>query len=148
MRPPASPWQASMRCGCCPIPGMPSTGGPWQSRSWWARWQPSKLAAMEGQFRTEAGAPLRIGGWPDEAAAETRYAIVVPRALSLLVFHDPGAEVKGLDAFPRNDWPPVAPVHFAFQVMVGLGVFMALVAAWALVLMAQGGDLSAHRWFL
>jgi cytochrome d ubiquinol oxidase subunit I len=98
-----------------------------------ARWQPAKLAALEGQFVTETGAPLRIGGVPNEAARETRYALEIPRGLSLLAFHDPNAEVKGLDAFPESDWPPVAIVHFAFQIMVGLGTFMALVALWALV---------------
>ena len=113
-----------------------------------ARWQPAKLAAMEGQFRTETGAPLRIGGWPDEAAGETRYALEIPRGLSLLAFHDPGAEVEGLEAFPREDWPPVLPVHVAFQIMVGLGSYMALAAAWALALMVRRRDLSGHRWFL
>ena len=113
-----------------------------------ARRQPAKLAAMEGQFRTEVGAPLRIGGWPDERAGETRYAIEIPKGLSLLAFHDPGATVKGLDAFPRRDWPPVAVVHVAFQVMVGLGSVMALVGAWALALMACGRDLTTHRWLL
>ncbi len=113
-----------------------------------ARWQPVKLAAMEGQFKTEKGAPLRIGGWPDEAKGETRYALEIPKGLSLLAFHDPGAEVKGLEAFPREDWPPVAPVHIAFQVMVGLGSFMALVAAWALALMVRRRDLRAHPWLL
>ena len=109
-----------------------------------ARWQPVKLAAMEGQFKTEKGAPLRIGGWPDEAKGETRYAVEIPRGLSLLAFHDPGAEVKGLEAFPRKDWPPVAPVHIAFQMMVGLGSFMALVAAWALALMVRRRDLRSR----
>ena len=113
-----------------------------------ARWQPAKLAAMEGQFRTETGAPLRIGGWPDEATGQTRYALEIPRALSLLAFHDPHAEVKGLDAFPRADWPPVAPVHVSFQVMVGLGSFMALLAIISLVLMARRRELDAHRWLL
>jgi cytochrome d ubiquinol oxidase subunit I len=113
-----------------------------------ARWQPAKLAAMEGHFKTETGAPLRIGGWPDETTGETRYAIEIPKGLSLLAFHDPNAEVKGLDAFSRADWPPVAPVHVAFQVMVALGSFMALVGAWALVLMARGRNLTAHRWLL
>jgi cytochrome d ubiquinol oxidase subunit I len=113
-----------------------------------ARWQPVKLAAMEGQFKTEAGAPLRIGGWPDEEAAETRYAIEIPKGLSLLAFHDPSAEVKGLNAFPRTDWPQVLVVHIAFQVMVGLGSFMALVAAWTLVLMARRQDLISRRWLL
>jgi cytochrome d ubiquinol oxidase subunit I len=113
-----------------------------------ARWQPVKLASLEGQFRTETGAPLRIGGWPDEAAGETRYALEIPRGLSLLAFHDPDAEVKGIEAFPREDRPPVAPVHVAFQIMAGLGSFMALVAAWALALMLRRRDASAHRWLL
>jgi cytochrome d ubiquinol oxidase subunit I len=113
-----------------------------------AQWQPVKLAALEGQFKTERGAPLRIGGWPDEAAGETRYALEIPRGLSLLAFHDPSAEVKGLEAFPRSDWPPVLPVHLGFQIMVGLGSFMALVAAWTLALMARRRDLVGHRWLL
>jgi cytochrome d ubiquinol oxidase subunit I len=113
-----------------------------------AHWQPAKLAAMEGQFRTERGAPLRIGGWPDEAAGETRYALEIPRGLSLLAFKDPGAEVKGLEAFPRQDWPPVAIVHVAFQVMVGLGSFMAVVSAAALWLMWRRRELTRHRWLL
>ncbi len=97
-----------------------------------ARWQPTKLAALEGQFETVQGAPLRIGGWPDERAAQTKYAVEIPKALSLLAFHDAGAEVKGLNAFARDTWPPVAPVHVGFQVMVALGTAMALVSVWAL----------------
>ncbi|MEP7344837.1 MAG: cytochrome ubiquinol oxidase subunit I, partial [Gemmatimonadaceae bacterium] len=96
-----------------------------------ARTQPVKLAAMEGQFETERGAPLRIGGWPDAEAAETRYALEIPKALSFAAYGDPNAEVKGLKAFPREDWPPVPPVHFGFQIMVGLGTAMALVSLWA-----------------
>ncbi|MFO0584147.1 MAG: cytochrome ubiquinol oxidase subunit I [Anaeromyxobacter sp.] len=91
--------------------------------------QPRKLAALEGQFRTERGAPLRIGGLPDVDAGETRYALEVPYGLSLLAFHDPHAVVKGLEEFPRDTWPPVAKVHLAFQVMVGLGTLLALLAA-------------------
>jgi cytochrome bd ubiquinol oxidase subunit I len=113
-----------------------------------AHWQPAKLAAMEGQFRTERGAPLRVGGWPDEAAGKTRYAIEIPYGLSLLAFMDPNAEVKGLEAFPREHWPPVAIVHAAFQVMVGLGTFMALVSAVALWLMWRRRDLPQHRCLL
>jgi cytochrome d ubiquinol oxidase subunit I len=96
-----------------------------------AQWQPVKLAALEGQFESMRGAPLRIGGWPDERAAETKYALEIPKGLSLLAFHDLGAEVKGLKAFARENWPPVAPVHVGFQIMVALGTAMALVAAWA-----------------
>src|SRR5688500_2178576 len=69
-----------------------------------AKWQPAKLAAMEGQFETMRGAPLRIGGIPNEAERTTRWAIEVPKALSLLAFHELNAEVKGLDAFPETDW--------------------------------------------
>jgi cytochrome d ubiquinol oxidase subunit I len=110
--------------------------------------QPVKLAAMEGQFKTERGAPLRLGGWPDEAAGATRHAVEVPYALSILAFMDPRAEVRGLEAFPREHWPPVAIVHVAFQVMVALGTFMALVSALALWLMWRRRDLTRHRWLL
>ncbi len=113
-----------------------------------AHWQPVKLAAMEGHFKTERGAPLRIGGWPDEAAGETRYAIEIPYGLSLLAFKDPHAEVKGLEDFPREHWPPVAIVHVAFQVMVGLGSYLALVSLVALWLMWRRRDLTRHRWLL
>jgi cytochrome d ubiquinol oxidase subunit I len=108
-----------------------------------ARLQPAKLAAMEGQFATERGAPLRIGGWPDERTATTRWALEIPGALSLLAFDDPRAEVKGLDAVPREDWPPVAPTHLAFQLMVACGTAMAGVAAWAL--WAMGRVVRARR---
>src|SRR5258706_177561 len=113
-----------------------------------AHWQPVKLAAMEGHFKTERGAPLRIGGWPDEAAGETRYSIQIPYGLSLLAFKDPHAEVKGLLAFPREQWPAVAIVHVAFQVMVGLGSYLALVSAPALWLMWRPRALTRHRWLL
>jgi len=113
-----------------------------------AREQPVKLAAMEGHFRTERGAPLNIGGWPDEEARETRYAIQIPNGLSFLAFHDGGAEVKGLDAFPRADWPPVAVVHVAFQVMVACGSLLAAVAALAGFLAWRGRGLPDQRWFL
>jgi cytochrome d ubiquinol oxidase subunit I len=99
--------------------------------------QPVKLAALEGQFRSERGAPLRIGGVPDAEARETRWALEVPRGLSLLAFHDPDAEVKGLDAFPSAIWPNVRNVHLAFQVMVGLGMVLALVSVAWLVQLAR-----------
>jgi cytochrome d ubiquinol oxidase subunit I len=113
-----------------------------------ARSQPAKLAAMEGQFATERGAPLRIGGWPSEEDRTTRWAIEIPHALSILAFADPDAEVKGLDAIPRDEWPPVAPVHVAFQVMVGLGLWMAFVSAWAAWLRLRRRDPAESRGFL
>ena len=110
-----------------------------------AKYQPAKLAAMEGQFQTERGAPLRIGGIPDEAARETKYALEVPKALSFLAFADFDAEVQGLEAFPETDWPPVAVTHFAFQIMVGLGTLMMLASLWVLVLWWRKRDVAASR---
>ena len=110
-----------------------------------ARAQPVKLAAMEGQFATEAGAPLRIGGWPDAAARTTRFAIEIPDGLSLLAYHDPHAVVRGLDDVPRDDWPPVWPVHVSFQVMVGLGTLMALAATAVLVQTLRRRAVAASR---
>src|SRR5512138_2462392 len=102
-----------------------------------AREQPVKLAALEGQFRSERGAPLRIGGLPDPERRETPFALEIPRGLSILAFHDPDAEVKGLEAFPREQWPNVRNVHLAFQAMVGLGTLLALLSAGWLVLVAR-----------
>ncbi|HTL96711.1 MAG TPA: cytochrome ubiquinol oxidase subunit I [Gemmatimonadaceae bacterium] len=113
-----------------------------------AHWQPPKLAAMEGQFRTESGAPLRIGGIPDVDAQRTRWAIEIPRGLSLLAFHDPHAVVRGLDAVPRRDWPPVPVVHVAFQIMVALGTYLALLGIWVAVEALRRRDLAANRWLM
>jgi cytochrome d ubiquinol oxidase subunit I len=96
-----------------------------------ARTQPVKLAAMEGQFRTEAYAPLRIGGLPDESTRQTRFALEIPGALSWLAYGDGSVVVRGLDSFPRVDLPPVAVVHVAFQLMVGAGMALFALAAWS-----------------
>jgi cytochrome d ubiquinol oxidase subunit I len=94
--------------------------------------QPAKLAAMEAHFHSERDAPLRIGGWPDPARQRTRFALEIPGGLSLLAYHDPHAEVIGLDAFPRHNWPDTRVVHAAFELMVGAGTALALVAlVWA-----------------
>src|SRR5213595_1478043 len=92
--------------------------------------QPVKLAAAEALFRTQAGAPLTLGGWPDSAARETRFALEVPYALSLLAFHDPDAVDNGLDQVALYEWQNVRDVHFSFDVMVSLGTYLALVALW------------------
>ncbi len=113
-----------------------------------ARWQPPKLAAMEGQFRTQSGAPLRIGGIPDVSAQRTRWAIEIPNGLSLLAFHDPHALVRGLDAVPRRDWPPVPIVHVAFQIMVALGTYLALLGVWVVIETLRRRDLAANRWLM
>lgn len=110
-----------------------------------AQHQPAKLAAMEALFTTQQGAPLAIGGWPDTEARELKYAIEIPYALSLLAHHDPKATVRGLEEFPRADWPNVPAVHVSFQVMVALGTYMALIAAWAAWLAWRRRDLATNR---
>ena len=113
-----------------------------------ARDQPVKLAAAEALFRTQHGAPLTIGGWPDPAAGETRLAIEIPYALSLLAFHDPHAEVKGLDTVAPELWPNVRAVHFSFDLMVAVGTYLALVALWAAWLAWRRRDLAHQRWLM
>ncbi len=114
-----------------------------------AQYQPVKLAALEGQFKTERGAPLRVGGIPDEETGETCCAIEIPYGLSLLAFHDPNAEVKGLEAFPRDQWPNTLIVHTAFQIMVGMGTLMMAIALWALWRWwRRRGALFESKWFL
>ena len=122
-----------------------------------ARYQPAKLAAMEAVFHTERGAPLVLGGWPDLASGTTRYALRIPRGLSLLAFHDPDAEIKGLEAFPRDQWPNVQAVHWSFQLMVLLGSYMVFVALWAAWTWqrgkkeegrGKGSAVAGNRWLL
>src|SRR5207253_4785633 len=102
-----------------------------------ARRQPVKLAAMESLYETRAGAPLRFGP-----------GIVIPRALSLLAFHDPNAVVKGLDSVSRDEWPNVALVHTAFDVMVAFGTYIALVGLWGGLLALRRRDFTTLRRFL
>jgi cytochrome d ubiquinol oxidase subunit I len=108
--------------------------------------QPAKLAAFEGQFATEKGAPLRIGGIPDPSAGVTRYTIEIPYGLSILAYDDPNATVKGLNDFPANDRPPVIVVHPAFQVMVGCGMAMMGIAAWAAWRYWRGRRKKSETW--
>ncbi len=98
--------------------------------------QPPTFAAMEGLFRTEAGAPLVILGQPDVEKQRLDNPLTVPKVLSFLTYQRWNAEVKGLDAFAREDWPDNIPLlYYAYHIMVGLGtIFVAimLVAAWKL----------------
>ncbi|MHB8510026.1 MAG: cytochrome ubiquinol oxidase subunit I [Candidatus Dormibacteria bacterium] len=97
---------------------------------WVAEHQPVKLAAMEGQFQTERGAPLRIGGFPDPAAGRTRFALEIPAGLSFLAYGNASATVKGLNAFPADRRPDPRPVHVGFQVMVAIGFALLGVSGW------------------
>ena len=90
------------------------------------KYQPAKLAAIEAVWHTEKPVPLTLIGWPNEKTQETDYAVKVPYLGSLILTHTMDGEIKGLSEFA--DKPPVAPVFFAFRVMVGVGVLMLLVS--------------------
>jgi cytochrome d ubiquinol oxidase subunit I len=96
--------------------------------------QPAKLAAMEGVFHTENGAPLTIGGLADPATGKVYYALEIPGGLSFLLTGDPNSTVKGLDAYAPEDQPNPLPVHSSFDGMVASGFFALFVAIvfWAL----------------
>lgn len=90
--------------------------------------QPAKLAAMEAHFETEKSASLIVGGIPDEKNKRVDYAIKLPGFLSFLAHGDFESEVTGLDQIPEENHPPVAITHYAFQIMVGAGMAMMLIA--------------------
>ncbi len=89
-----------------------------------AKRQPAKLAAMEAHFQTQKNAPLIIGGIPDEKNKTVKYKLELPGFLSFMAHGDANAEVAGLDSIPKELHPPVAVTHYAFQIMVGLGMLM------------------------
>ncbi|HEV2605824.1 MAG TPA: cytochrome ubiquinol oxidase subunit I [Microvirga sp.] len=89
--------------------------------------QPAKIAAMEGIWETQKGAPMVVFGIPDETTRSNRFEIAIPNIASFYLTHDWYGEVKGVNDFEHR--PPVAPVFFAFRVMVGVGLLM-LAASW------------------
>jgi len=95
-------------------------------------YQPAKIAAVEGHFETQRGAPLILFGWPDMADAETRFKVEIPRLGSLILTHDPDGEVQGLKAWPPQDRPNATIIFWSFRLMVGIGLAMAAVGAWSL----------------
>jgi cytochrome d ubiquinol oxidase subunit I len=90
--------------------------------------QPQKIAAMEGVWKTERGAPLLLFAWPDETTRSNHFELGIPRLASLILTHDADGEIRGLNEFVGAH-PPVAPVFWAFRVMVGTGLLM-LAASW------------------
>ena len=121
--------------------------GDWVARDVTER-QPTKLAALEGLAETTKGAPIHILGWFD--GEEVRYGIRIPRLLSLLAAHDPNATVEGLDAVPVEDRPPVRAVNvtrFAFQTMVGIGTFLAMLGVVFAYVRFRKRRLPESRWF-
>jgi len=113
-----------------------------------AKRQPIKLAAMEGQFKTEKGAGLTIGGIPNQEKRTMEYGIKIPKALSFLAYGDFDAEVKGLNDFPEEYLPPVAFVHFSFQVMVACGTFLAALGIIFWIIWFKKKDFLLHPNFL
>jgi len=89
--------------------------------------QPQKIAAMEGVWHTEKGAPLLLFAIPNETEQKNDFAIGIPKVASFILTHDFDGEVKGLNEFKGNH-PPVAPVFFAFRIMVGIGMLMLFIA--------------------
>lgn len=108
--------------------------------------QPAKLAAMEAHFHTQEAAPLVIGGIPDEKNKTVRYAIELPGMLSFLAHGDFQHEVIGLDRIPEKDQAPVAVTHFAFQIMVGIGMLMMTLALIYFISLKKR-SWTAQRWY-
>ena len=112
------------------------------------KYQPVTLAAMEGLFKTEHGAPVSILGQPDVPKKTLDNPLIIPGALSFLTYRSWAAEVKGLDNFPQSDWPDAIPLlYFSYHIMVGLGtIFIAILvlSAWKLL----RGTLYASRFVL
>jgi len=90
--------------------------------------QPAKVAAMEGIWQTQRGAPAVLFAIPDEATRSNKFEIAIPKLASLYLTHDINGEVKGLDDF-KGAHPPVGPVFWAFRIMVGTGLLM-LAVSW------------------
>ncbi len=136
----------ALAVGCISIP-LQIASGDLSARAV-GRLQPAKLAAMEAHYRTRAGAPLLIGGLPDDATRTTRYALTIPRGLSLLLASDPSASVAGLEETPRSDWPNVRVVHWSFDLMVLSGFALLAVAGWSGWVWLRRGPLADHPWLL
>jgi cytochrome bd ubiquinol oxidase subunit I len=109
--------------------------GDWAARTVAER-QPVKLAAFEGLQETEKGAPL-----------EVLPGVEVPKALSLLAFHDPNATVTGLDSVPEDDQPPAGIVKYSFRAMVGIGMGLAALGAWFVWMWWRRRRLPGTVWF-
>jgi cytochrome bd ubiquinol oxidase subunit I len=110
------------------------------------KYQPEKVAAMEGIWNTERGAAMRLFAWPDQQEQRNTFEITIPNLSSLILTHSLNGEVRGLKNWPMKDQPPVAPVFFAFRIMVGLGMLMIATGLTALVLYFKK-RLFETRWF-
>lgn len=106
--------------------------------------QPAKLAAIEGHWETHRGAPLILFGVPDAQRETNHYEVSVPKLGSVIITHTLDGEIRGLKSFPKEDRPPVAPVFYAFRVMVGIGTLMLLLVIWSGIRW-RAGDLATSK---
>jgi cytochrome d ubiquinol oxidase subunit I len=113
-----------------------------------AHLQPAKLAAMEANYVTQAGAPILIGGIPNDEARTAKYGITIPKGLSLLIARDANATIPGLQEFPRKDWPNVRLVHWSFDIMVASGLAMIALSFAAGFLWWKHRRVPDSKWFL
>jgi cytochrome d ubiquinol oxidase subunit I len=105
--------------------------------------QPAKIAAVEALWETQKGAPLTLFAIIDESEKRNDYALEIPKALSLILTHDPDGVIQGMEEF-GNDYPPVAAVFWSFRIMVGVGVLMLALSWTGLFIMRKG----TPRWLL
>ena len=113
-----------------------------------AKAQPAKFAAMEAHMHTSANVPFVIGGIPNAETGELRYAIEIPSALSVLMTGRADGVITGMDQIPPDERPPIAVVHFAFQLMVALGSYLMLVAAAVAFFYLRGRHVATVPWVL
>jgi len=118
--------------------------GDWAARDV-ATTQPIKLAAIEGLYKTTRGAPEHILGWYTDN--QLKYGIEIPHLLSILSFHSWNAAVQGLDSVPPGLRPPVNVVHWAFQIMVGIGTMLAVLGVVYLAIWIWKKRLPESIWF-
>ena len=107
--------------------------------------QPRKIAAIEAIWHGGRGIPLELFAIPNPVTKHNDWAISIPKGASLILRHDPNGALEGLDVF-GDDIPPVAPVFFAFRLMVGVGVLMLALAWWGAWRLWRGGPIT--RWML
>lgn len=103
------------------------------------KYQPAKIAAIEGVWETEQGVPLLLFAVPDEEETKNHFEIGIPKAASLILTHEWDGEIKGLNEF-EGQHPPVAPLFYGFRIMVGVGMLMLLVSWWGVWQLRRQGS--------
>ncbi len=110
-----------------------------------AKYQPEKMAAFEALYKTQKGAPLALFGIPAPSKEKNYLYIGIPKLLSWLIYFDANAEVKGLDAFPREEWPYITGPFIFYHLMIIFGLWFILLAIWGFFL---GRKITENRLFL